>query len=141
MLDSLHYQGSPFFLHLVWNTLHSGLSHCIRLNRTSTLPSPSSPSGNLTTTTMPYHQRPPIEAAVSASPFFRLPLELQTIVYELLLIGEGMILIPSDFLKRKIRGSTTGLVTRGPRKKLFPCKRKGGKDDTIQVRKLEPPDQ
>jgi hypothetical protein len=50
---------------------------------------------------------------VSASPFFRLPLELRTTVYELLLTTKGTVRIPTDFLKRKsikVKDSTTDPV-------------------------------
>lgn len=76
---------------------------------------------------MPRRQRPPPEAAVSASPFFRLPLELRTMVYELLSITKGTVRIPTDFLKRKsikVKDSTTDPVILVPNKTPVPRKRK-----------------
>ena len=49
---------------------------------------------------MPHDQRPPFEAAVFASPLFRLPPEIRTIFYKLLLVQEGGVAIPNDVFKQ-----------------------------------------
>lgn len=50
--------------------------------------------------TMPRRQRSPPEAAVSASLFFLLPLELRMMIYELLLIQPESMSIPKDCFSR-----------------------------------------
>lgn len=50
---------------------------------------------------MPRKQRPPFEAAVTASPLFRIALEVRLMIYELLLIQERGISIPSDIFTRR----------------------------------------
>ena len=55
---------------------------------------------------MPRRQRPAFEAAVAASPLFKLALEIRIMVYELLLIQKGGILIPSDIFVRRDYGRT-----------------------------------
>ena len=46
-------------------------------------------------------QRPPPEGAVTASPLFKLALEIRIMIYELLLIQDGGICIPSDVFARR----------------------------------------
>lgn len=50
---------------------------------------------------MPRKQRPPFEAAVTASPLFKIALEVRLMIYELLLIQERGISIPSDIFTRR----------------------------------------
>lgn len=50
---------------------------------------------------MPRKQRPPFEAAVTASPLFKIALEIRLMIYELLLIQERGISIPSDTFARR----------------------------------------
>ena len=53
---------------------------------------------------MPRKQRPPPEGAVTASPLFKVALEVRIMIYELLLIQAGGICIPSDsFVRRDYR--------------------------------------
>ena len=55
---------------------------------------------------MPHKQRPAFEAAVTASPLFKLALEIRIMIYELLLIQEGGMCIPSDIFARRDYGRT-----------------------------------
>ena len=55
---------------------------------------------------MPRKRRPPFEAAVSASPLFKLALEVRIMIYELLLIQEPGMSIPSDIFARRDYGRT-----------------------------------
>lgn len=58
---------------------------------------------------MPRQQRPAFEVAVNASPLFKLALEVRIMIYEMLLIQEGGMFIPSDiFARRNYR--RTGLL-------------------------------
>ena len=50
---------------------------------------------------MPRKRRAAFEVAVAASPLFKLPLEVRTMIYELLLIPEDILFIPSDLFKRR----------------------------------------
>lgn len=52
-------------------------------------------------TAMPRPQRPAFEEAVTASPLFKLALEIRIMIYELLLIQEGGMSIPSDIFARR----------------------------------------
>lgn len=57
---------------------------------------------------MPRKQRPPFEVAVTASPLFKLALEVRIMIYELLLIQEEGIYIPRDiFVRRDGRTGST----------------------------------
>lgn len=55
---------------------------------------------------MPRQQRPAFEVAVTASPLFKLALEVRIMIYELLLIQEGGMFIPSDIFARRDYGRT-----------------------------------
>ena len=57
-------------------------------------------------TTMPRQQRPAFEAAVTASPLFKLALEVRIMIYELLLIQKEGMFIPSDIFARRDYGRT-----------------------------------
>lgn len=50
---------------------------------------------------MPRRRRPSFEAAVTASPLFKIPVEIRLMIYELLLIQEPGISIPSDIFTRR----------------------------------------
>ena len=56
---------------------------------------------------MPRKQRPPPEGAVTASPLFKLALEVRIMIYELLLIQDVGMCIPSDFFVRRDYGRTS----------------------------------
>ncbi len=51
--------------------------------------------------TMPRKQRPPFAAAVTGSPLFKLAPEVRIMIYELLLIQEGGMFVPSDSFARR----------------------------------------
>ena len=53
---------------------------------------------------MPRKRRPAFEDAVTASPLFKLALEVRIMIYELLLIQEGGMFIPSDIFARRDYG-------------------------------------
>ena len=55
---------------------------------------------------MPRKQRPPFEVAVTASPLFKLALEVRILIYELLLIQEGGMFISRDIFARREYGRT-----------------------------------
>ena len=55
---------------------------------------------------MPRQQRPAFELAVTASPLFKLALEVRLMIYELLLIQEGGMSITSDIFARRDYGRT-----------------------------------
>lgn len=55
---------------------------------------------------MPRQRRPAFEVAVTASPLFKLPLEVRFMIYEMLLIQEGGMFIPSDIFARRNYGRT-----------------------------------
>ena len=55
---------------------------------------------------MPHKKRPAFEAAVTDSPLFKLALEIRIMIYELLLIQEGGMCIPSDIFVRRDYGRT-----------------------------------
>ncbi|CAD6579262.1 MAG: hypothetical protein ASARMPRED_009016 [Alectoria sarmentosa] len=55
---------------------------------------------------MPRQQRPAFEAAVTASPLFKVAVEVRIMIYELLLIQEGGMFIPSDIFARRDYGRT-----------------------------------
>lgn len=55
---------------------------------------------------MPRQQRPAFEVAVTASPLFKVAVEVRIMIYELLLIQEGGMFIPSDIFTRRDYGRT-----------------------------------